>query len=235
MKVVYNNRYGGFSLSAEAREWLIARRWRFADKLSEPCHGMVSVEDVPRHDALLVECVETLGARASGEGATLAIETVECAYEITEYDGNETVHERYVNGYTEEDVAQRVADAVATARAEAALAEREACAAWFDDRAANYERRSAFVSDNPASFGGGSIAQDVVETLAEKGAQARLDAQTIRARTTPATLSTDTLAAIAKARGLCLVPSAEVVESRRESAAYHTTGSPTDASKYGAR
>lgn len=97
------------------------------------------------------------------------------------------------------------ASKLATARAEAALAEREACAQWFDDRAANYERRAKLVADNPASFGGNRIAEDVAETLSEKGAQARLDARTIRASTTPATLSTDTLAAIAEARGLRLV------------------------------
>ena len=101
---------------------------------------------------------------------------------------------------------------VATARTEAALAEREACAAWFDDRAASYERQSTLVRDNPASFGGDSVAQELAENLADAGAQARLDARTIRARTTPATLSTDTLAAIAEARGLRVVKArAEVI------------------------
>lgn len=89
MKVVYNNCYGGFSLSAEAREWLIARRWRYADRMSEPYHGMVFARNVPRHDPLLVECVETLGTRAGGECAALHIVTVERAYEITEYDDDE--------------------------------------------------------------------------------------------------------------------------------------------------
>lgn len=99
-----------------------------------------------------------------------------------------------------------------TARAEAALAEREACAQWFEDRAASYERRATLVADNPASFGGAAVAEDVVESLTTAGAQARLDARTIRARTTPDTLSTDTLAAIAEARGLRVVEPELVAE-----------------------
>jgi hypothetical protein len=101
---------------------------------------------------------------------------------------------------------------VATARAEAALAEREACAQWFEDRAASYERRATLVAGNPASFGGAAVAEDVVESLTTAGAQARLDARTIRARTTPDTLSTDTLAAIAEARGLRLVEPEHLAE-----------------------
>ncbi len=199
MKVVYNRRYGGFSLSAEARKWLIARRWRYADKLSEPRYGMVLVGDVPRHDPLLVECVETLGARAGGECAALAIETVERAYEITEYDGNETVHERYVSGYTEEDVAQRVADAVATARAEGAAAEREACLSWI-------EKVSLTVAKS------GPMNAALAHIVATMRAM-RDDLREHRARdTTPATLSTDTLAAIAEARGLRLVEPEHLAE-----------------------
>jgi hypothetical protein len=99
-----------------------------------------------------------------------------------------------------------------TARAEAALAEREACAQWFEDRAASYERRATLVAGNPASFGGAAVAEDVVESLTTAGAQARLDARTIRARTTPDTLSTDTLAAIAEARGLRLVEPEHLAE-----------------------
>ena len=102
--------------------------------------------------------------------------------------------------------------ALATARAEAALAEREACAQWFEDRAASYERRATLVAGNPASFGGAAVAEDVVESLTTAGAQARLDARTIRARTTPDTLSTDTLAAIAEARGLRVVEPELVAE-----------------------
>lgn len=101
---------------------------------------------------------------------------------------------------------------LATARAEAALAEREACAQWFDDRAASHERSATLVTGNPASFGGGSVAQELAESLTTAGAQARLDARVIRARTAPATLSSDTLAAIAEARGLRLVEPEHLAE-----------------------
>lgn len=106
MRVVYNNCYGGFGLSVEARDWLVARSWRFASELGEEWRGTVNVpRRVPRHDPLLADCVEALGERASGESARLAIETVACAYEITDHDGNETVRERYgVEGYTDDDI-----------------------------------------------------------------------------------------------------------------------------------
>jgi len=76
-----------------------------------------------------------------------------------------TTYRRNVTGSLDE--AQRAAIAlaiekcapfVATARAEAALAEREACAQWFEDRAASYERRATLVAGNPASFGGAAVA-----------------------------------------------------------------------------
>ena len=110
--------------------------------------------------------------------------------------GGESAHRfmyrRTVTGSLDE--AQRAAVALAvekcapfaaTARAEAALAEREACAQWFEDRAASYERRATLVAGNPASFGGAAVAEDVVESLTTAGAQARLDARTIRERSKP--------------------------------------------------
>lgn len=85
----------------------------------------------------------------------------------------------------------------------------------FDERALMKRRRverATLVAGNPASFGGAAVAEDVVESLTTAGAQARLDARTIRARTTPDTLSTDTLAAIAEARGLRLVEPEHLAE-----------------------
>lgn len=114
--------------------------------------------------------------------------------------------------WCEEWIESLVGPALATARAEAALAEREACAQWFDDRAASHERSATLVTGNPASFGGGSVAQELAESLTTAGAQARLDARVIRARTAPATLSSDTLAAIAEARGLRLVEPEHLAE-----------------------
>lgn len=77
-------------------------------------------------------------------------------------------------------VREYVAPFVEAARAEAALAEREACAGIASD-----------VCDSDVSGYMSLGASEIVSA--------------IRARTTPATLSTDTLAAIAEARGLRLV------------------------------
>ena len=83
-KVVINTNWGGFSLSPEAIKWLID-------------HGYDTYEgdsgrDIPRHNPLLVACVEELGHKANGKYASLA--TVELrgnVYAIHNYDGVETV------------------------------------------------------------------------------------------------------------------------------------------------
>ena len=75
--VVFNDGYGGFSLSEEATEML--SDW----------------DQYSRHDAQLVQIVRTLGARANGRRANLQIAEIpkeyENCYEIEEYDGLETV------------------------------------------------------------------------------------------------------------------------------------------------
>lgn len=84
-KVVINTCYGGFGISNEAREWLLD-------------HGMsedlVNNEyDIPRHDKLLVECVETLGQDANSWTSELAVvEIYEDQYRIEDYDGKETIY-----------------------------------------------------------------------------------------------------------------------------------------------
>ncbi len=109
-KIVFNNCYGGFSLSREAillaRELSGNPKWggvtikgdlyEEKDGTTTPCEhdfGFVDHE-IPRHDPILVKVVEQLGSeRASGECAKLEIEEVRdgTAYRIDEYDGNETV------------------------------------------------------------------------------------------------------------------------------------------------
>jgi len=80
-KVVYNDCYGGFFLSEEAKE--LGRqisgdkKWR--------------AEYLPRHDLVLVEVVEKLGCKASGEFSCLRIAEVVGKYRIDEYDGAESV------------------------------------------------------------------------------------------------------------------------------------------------
>lgn len=88
MKVVYNSCYGGFTLSAKA----IAR-------LKEL--GVVSLDEhysieynIARHDPLLVQVVEELGAEASGRCAELSIATIHGnKYRVNEYDGMESISE----------------------------------------------------------------------------------------------------------------------------------------------
>jgi hypothetical protein len=49
--------------------------------------------NVDRHDPILVQVVEEMGAKANGSYANLAIEEVSGPYRIDEYDGYETVKE----------------------------------------------------------------------------------------------------------------------------------------------
>lgn len=92
-KVVYNNCFGGFSLSNEAVK--LAQQYADADSPwqdVDPSFGYIHYENIERHDPILVRVVEELGDRADGMCADLTIEEInEPAYRIDEYDGNETV------------------------------------------------------------------------------------------------------------------------------------------------
>jgi hypothetical protein len=109
VKVVINNRYGGFGLSEEALAWLREHEWKHCAR----------PEDAPRHDPLLVKCVEALGEKASDRYASLSIVDAGCAYRISEYDGLERIE--HVSGdaitITDAEVTQAVADVVAAERA----------------------------------------------------------------------------------------------------------------------
>jgi hypothetical protein len=99
-KVVFNNCYGGFSVSDEAMDRMVELGWNlklnpkydpnsksmFSSKYE--CHGYV---DCPRHHPILVQVVEELGDKASGSCADLQIAEVEGLYRIDEYDGAESV------------------------------------------------------------------------------------------------------------------------------------------------
>lgn len=101
-KVVYNNCFGGFSLSKKAGEWLLEHNieepYKSAieddiQKINDPESIITSVySEIPRHHSLLVQCVEELGKAANGECAKLVIEEIYSnIYKIDEYDGNETI------------------------------------------------------------------------------------------------------------------------------------------------
>lgn len=91
-KVVYNNCFGGFSLSAHAVR--LAKRaagknsaW---SKISDG-YGCIG-DDIERHDPVLVAVVERLGKDANGRFADLKIAEIESnVYRIDEYDGAESV------------------------------------------------------------------------------------------------------------------------------------------------
>lgn len=100
-KVVYNDCFGGFSLSVEAVLWLRENGHGKIQKIAktyqiEPIdrtHGC-HLEDIERHDPDFVRCVETLGERASGAFANLKVYKLNGnRYRITEYDGLEEVYE----------------------------------------------------------------------------------------------------------------------------------------------
>jgi len=85
MKVVYNNCYGGFSLSKEA----IDLYKELTGKLGEICDS-----DISRHDPALVKVVETLKEKANGYVADLRVKEIKGnKYRIEEYDGIEAVVE----------------------------------------------------------------------------------------------------------------------------------------------
>ena len=113
-RVVVNRCYGGFGLSDEAYEWLIAHGIElWGDDLVDMPHDRECIIvgdnkwltsfglyydnflDDNRDHPLLVECVETLGDKANGRCARLEVVHVPATveWEIEEYDGTEWVAE----------------------------------------------------------------------------------------------------------------------------------------------
>ena len=114
-KVVFNNCYGGFSISLKAIEWLECnskdesllahikrckknRDWSIAREQSIAlvdqmlCYNVSEFFDDKRHHKDLVAVVEALGKDANGECAELDIAKVYSKqYRIDDYDGVENV------------------------------------------------------------------------------------------------------------------------------------------------
>lgn len=84
-KIVYNNCYGGFSLSDEG----IALYKTIKGSVPNNFYD----RDIDRADPALVEVVETLGEKADGGFASLKIREIPkgTKYRIDEYDGSESV------------------------------------------------------------------------------------------------------------------------------------------------
>ena len=93
-KVVINICYGGFGLSEKAR--ILYNNYAAAKgmKTFEDCYGFSY--EISRHCPILIRVVEELGSEASGDYAELHIEEVYSKiYRIEEYDGFESVVERF--------------------------------------------------------------------------------------------------------------------------------------------
>jgi len=98
-KVVYNACYGGFGLSNEAMDRMIELGYdglKLNPEYDPESKSMFNSkyygdDNIARHDPVLVQVVEELGDKASGEYAKLAIAEVDGPYRIDEYDGYESV------------------------------------------------------------------------------------------------------------------------------------------------
>ncbi len=86
-KVVYNNGFGGFSLSQAALRTLKKQ----GVPVNEYSGKLYLDNEVARHDPRLVAIVEQMGDAADGECASLKVVEVGPMYRIDEYDGAETV------------------------------------------------------------------------------------------------------------------------------------------------
>jgi hypothetical protein len=103
-KVVFNNCYGGFSLSLKAIEWLEKnckdnklKEYIVKEKAKNNSdyvftYSISEYFEDNRHHKDLVAVVEALGEDANGDCALLAIKEIYCnQYRIDEYDGAEEV------------------------------------------------------------------------------------------------------------------------------------------------
>lgn len=74
-----------------------ARRSLFVTVFSPDEKFTLYARDIPRNHPLLIECVETLGAKANGACADLDVVEIPdgIEWEISEYDGNESIEEKH--------------------------------------------------------------------------------------------------------------------------------------------
>lgn len=97
MKIVYNNQYGGFSLSMVAAQRLLELGAKEMQEAIDECKQYSSrsiylPKSIKRHDLRLIQVVEELADKASGGSAKLEIyKSSDDMYKISEYDDKETV------------------------------------------------------------------------------------------------------------------------------------------------
>ena len=91
MQIVINSCYGGFGLSEKALE--------LYNTLANT--NLRSAYELERNDPILVHVVETLGAEANDRFAQLRIVEIpdDINWEISEYDGKESVEEVHRSWY----------------------------------------------------------------------------------------------------------------------------------------
>lgn len=112
MKVVINADFGGFSISRKAAEYMaakgnnraikeLARALKYADDPMGGWFGFGYVDGMEggydRTDPDLISAIKALGDEANGDCATLKIIDIPdgIEWEIDNYDGSETIHERH--------------------------------------------------------------------------------------------------------------------------------------------
>lgn len=87
-KVAYNDCYGGFGLSKRAIQWLGSHG------IYDKYPGLEDLEKLPRHEPLLIQCIEELGNAVNEIDTVNNIrvkEVYDTGYYITSHDGWERI------------------------------------------------------------------------------------------------------------------------------------------------
>ena len=108
-KIAINRKFGGFSLSNEAMLMYLEKtypsekievlkdKWGFTTFIinGEEIYSLDVCRKVNRENPILIEVIETLGERANTQYSKLKIGEIpdDVKYEISDYDGMETVEE----------------------------------------------------------------------------------------------------------------------------------------------
>lgn len=113
MKIAINKCFGGFSLSDEAHEMLVSlgvklyENWEELEARENKDEAWVVkagpyslgkyANSIERTDERLINVIETLGKKASGMCGNVKVISIpdNIDYEIDDYDGMETIHEKH--------------------------------------------------------------------------------------------------------------------------------------------
>ena len=93
-EIVINRCWGGYSLSQEAKEWLLKQ-----DALMPSYVDLIYANSSwrARSDKHLIQCIKELGERADGEHASLEIVSIpdDVEWQIIDHDGWEHIAEKH--------------------------------------------------------------------------------------------------------------------------------------------